>query len=59
MVPTARAPRVVCAWCGVELSAGAEPVSHGICDPCRRAWLARAGLGLDDDAEVVRNPAQV
>lgn len=26
--------RQICAWCGVELSPGAEPVSHGICGPC-------------------------
>lgn len=27
--------RIVCAWCQKEVRAGAEPTSHGICDPCK------------------------
>lgn len=30
----AKVSRVECAWCGVMLSPGAEPVSHGICPDC-------------------------
>ena len=26
--------RVVCAWCGLLLQDGEEPISHGICEPC-------------------------
>lgn len=26
--------RRVCAWCGLELSPGREPVSHGVCHHC-------------------------
>lgn len=25
---------VVCAWCGLVLSDGDEPITHGICGPC-------------------------
>ena len=32
--------RVVCAWCGAELAPGADPPSHGICDPCAAAFRA-------------------
>ena len=28
--------RVDCAWCGDGISAGVEPVSHGICPVCMR-----------------------
>lgn len=35
-------PRVVCAWCNVELSAGTgEHVSHGICIACAKDFVAR------------------
>lgn len=27
--------RVECAWCCAVLREGTEPVSHGICQPCR------------------------
>lgn len=27
--------KVVCAWCGVVLAEGDEPVSHGLCQPCK------------------------
>jgi predicted RNA-binding Zn-ribbon protein involved in translation (DUF1610 family) len=26
--------RVECAWCGTEMSPGADPVSHSICPEC-------------------------
>lgn len=35
------APRVECAWCGVLLREGDEPVSHGICSPCREKHFTR------------------
>ena len=27
-------PRLMCAWCQVELRPGSEPTSHGICPDC-------------------------
>lgn len=32
--------KTVCAWCGVLIREGAEPVSHGICRPCAATWSA-------------------
>lgn len=26
--------RLVCAWCHVEMRAGTEPTSHGLCETC-------------------------
>jgi hypothetical protein len=37
--------RQVCAWCGVQLAAGAEPVSHGICPACSDRFELE-GMGL-------------
>ncbi len=43
--------RRVCAWCGLELSPGAEPVSHGICPRCEDVFFA--GLaGPEEDHDV-------
>lgn len=34
--------KTLCAWCGVLLQDGPpEPVSHGICQPCFDAFVAR------------------
>jgi hypothetical protein len=30
--------RIVCAWCGFQMRAGVEPVSHGICRRCAGDW---------------------
>lgn len=30
-----QALKVVCSWCATVLRAGVEPVSHGICTPCK------------------------
>lgn len=27
--------KIICAWCQKILVEGLEPISHGICDPCR------------------------
>jgi hypothetical protein len=32
-------PRLVCGWCRREMSPGSEPVSHGICAPCRASYF--------------------
>lgn len=32
--PKPRHNRVACAWCGIVLKGGSEPVSHGICTAC-------------------------
>lgn len=34
-------PKTICAWCGKILREGAEPVSHGICQHCADAILAK------------------
>lgn len=26
--------RSICAWCGVLIREGSEPISHGACEPC-------------------------
>lgn len=33
-------PRLVCAWCSVQLRDGSAPVSHGICPTCQAQALA-------------------
>lgn len=38
MGPPAR-NRVVCGWCGFEMSPGVEPVSHGVCSDCKDEQL--------------------
>lgn len=37
-------PQLVCAWCKTVTHAGTpgDGVSHGICEPCKDAWEARA-----------------
>ena len=41
-----RQPRVVCAWCDLQLSPGCEPVTHGICAGCKEALLTARGGAL-------------
>lgn len=31
--------RVECAWCGEIMREGVDPVSHGICDPCKETLI--------------------
>ena len=30
--------QIVCAWCSEQIRPGFTPASHGLCDPCRRAY---------------------
>ena len=32
--------KVVCAWCGLVLKDGTEPISHGICETCSQHLLS-------------------
>lgn len=34
-IPKASPHRVQCAWCGLVLQRGVEPISHGICEECK------------------------
>ena len=36
----------ICAWCGLVLAEGREPISHGICKDCKREM--ENGGDLDD-----------
>lgn len=46
LMPWGESPqRLECAWCGSVLREGAEPVSHGICGPCRKAHFPDATPG--------------
>ena len=46
--------KTLCAWCGVLLQDGPpEPVSHGICQPCFDAFVAR--LAAKPKTTIVRS----
>ncbi len=59
MAGQSASPRVVCpGWAGAHteervLSEGSEPVSHGMCADCERAWQDRYGLPERNRATVL------
>jgi len=42
--------KVICAWCGLLIRDGREPVSHGICDRCKARELGRLKVTETDRA---------
>jgi hypothetical protein len=41
-VEVVREPRLICAWCTLQMRDGVLPASHGLCLPCK-ARLEREG----------------
>lgn len=41
-VEVVREPRLICAWCTLQMRDGVLPASHGLCLPCK-AKLEREG----------------
>jgi hypothetical protein len=51
--------KTICAWCGVVLSDGNGPTSHGICPPCKDSFAFQSGVSLQRFIDSFSSPVLV